>query len=140
MSSGIWRTFIMFLIGGSLYVLLELLWRGFSHPSMFLLGGLCFLVIGFLNEGWLSWNMPLPVQAVLGAICVTALELVCGSIVNIWLGLDVWDYSMLPMNFRGQICLYFFLLWIPLSGFAVFVDDWLRHWLFGEPLPVYKWG
>lgn len=127
----------MFYIGGMLYVALELLWRGRSHPSMFVLGGLCFLVIGSLNEAWPS--LALPFQAILGAVLTTALELVCGSIVNLWLGLGVWDYSMLPMNFRGQICLFFFLLWIPLSGFGVLLDDMLRFWLFHEPIPVYKW-
>ena len=89
--------------GGSAYVLVELLWRGRSHFSMFLLGGLCF---------WL--------------------------IVNRWLGLGVWDYSSLPMNFLGQICLYYFVLWIPLSAAAALLDDGLRRVMFGTPLPHYR--
>lgn len=135
----IWKSVIMAYLGGMMYVAIELLWRGWSHPSMFLLGGLCFLVIGSLNQGILPRDMPLPVQAVLGALCVTALELACGVLVNIILGLGVWDYSHLPMNFHGQICLYFFLLWIPLSGLAVWVNDLLRHLLFGEVMPKYRW-
>ena len=86
--------------GGSAYVLVELLWRGRSHFSMFLLGGLCFWLIGRLDR---RFPVPLAAQACLGACVITALELVTGLIVNRWLGLGVWDYSSLPMNFLGQI-------------------------------------
>ena len=114
------------------YVLLEYLWRGRSHPTMFLLGGLCFVLLGLLNEG-LRPNLPLGLQSLMGAVVVTALELACGLIVNVALGWDVWDYSDLPLNFLGQISLPFFLLWIPLSAVAILADDLLRHVLFGEP-------
>ena len=77
-------------------------------------------------------------QACLGACLVTVLELITGLIVNRWLGLQVWDYSGLPMNFLGQICLYYFVLWIPLSAAAVFLEDGLRRLLFGTPLPQYR--
>ena len=46
----IWRKSILFYLGGSAYMGLELLWRGRSHGSMFLAGGLCFLLIGHLGE------------------------------------------------------------------------------------------
>lgn len=41
-------------VGGLLYILLELLWRGQSHWSMFVLGGVCFVALGLINEV-LSW-------------------------------------------------------------------------------------
>lgn len=126
---------IIFLLGGGAYVLVECLWRGYSHFTMFLLGGLCFWLIGRLDR---RENIPVAVQACLGAILITALELVTGLIVNRWLGWNVWDYSYLPMNFLGQICLYYFVLWIPLSAAAVFLEDGLRHVLFGAPLPKYR--
>ena len=69
---------------------------------------------------------------------VTALELVTGLVVNRWLGLNVWDYSNLPMNFLGQICLPYFLLWVPLCTAAVFAEDGLRWLLFHTPLPPYR--
>ena len=122
-------------VGGGIYVLIELAWRGRSHVSMFLLGGLCFWLIGRLDHGR---TVPVGVQACLGAVVVTALELVTGLIVNRWLGLGVWDYSGLPMNFLGQICLYYFVLWIPLSAAAVFAEDGLRWLLFRTPLPAYR--
>ena len=43
------KYFILFGIGGIAYVVIELLWRGYSHWSMFALGGLCFLLIGRLK-------------------------------------------------------------------------------------------
>ena len=124
------------LLGGGAYVLVEMLWRGHSHISMFVLGGLCFWLIGQLDR----WGtVPVAAQACLGACLVTGLELITGLIVNIWLGLDVWDYSGLPLNFLGQICLYYFVLWIPLSAAAVFLEDALRLLMFGTPLPRYRW-
>ena len=118
--------------GGCLYLLLELLWRGRSHWTMFLLGGLCFTLIGLLNE-ILPWEMPLLLQGVIGSVCiVTPLEFLTGCIVNLWLGWGVWDYSGLPLNLLGQVCLPFALLWVPVAIGAVILDDWLRWKWFGE--------
>ena len=38
--------------GGALYVLVELCYRGRSHGSMFLLGGVLFWLIGLMDEAW----------------------------------------------------------------------------------------
>ncbi len=132
---GVLQELIIMVLGGGGYVLVELLWRGYSHISMFLLGGLCFWIIGRLDH-WVS--MSVAVQACLGACVVTVLELLTGLVVNRWLKLDVWDYSSLPLNFQGQICLYYALLWIPLAAAAVFLEDGLRRILFGVPLPRYR--
>ena len=90
---------------------LEFLWRGRSHGSMFILGGLCFLFIGKLSS-WLA-NLPLAVQLLLFSAMITFLELLTGLAVNGSYG--VWDYRSVPYNFLGQICLPFTLLWIPVS-------------------------
>lgn len=95
-------------------------------------------MIGELNGHLLRWNTPLAAQAVLCACAVTLVELISGLILNVWGGLNVWDYGNLPFNFMGQICLYYFLLWIPMSVAAIWADDWLRHLLFGEERPTYK--
>ena len=130
-----WREFLIMLLGGGAYVLVELWWRGHSHVSMFLLGGVCFWLIGRLDR---RDTVPVAVQACLGACVVTALELLTGLVVNCWLKLNVWDYSALPMNFQGQICLYYFVLWIPLSACAVVLEDVARRLLFGTPMPKYE--
>lgn len=129
---------ILFAAGGAAYCTVEVLWRGRTHWTMFVLGGLLFLLLGELNEGVLSWDTPLLLQSVIGAAIVTAAELCAGLILNVWLGLGVWDYSTLPFNLCGQICLPFSLLWIPVSAAAIVLDDWLRYWLFGEERPRYK--
>lgn len=129
-------------VGGSVYVLLELALRGRSHWTMFLLGGLCFVLIGLINEV-IPWETPLLLQGVIGSAIVTALEFATGCIVNLWLGWGVWDYSNLPFNILGQICLPFSLLWVVVSVAAVVLDDWLRYRWFGEDKPHYtliRWG
>lgn len=124
-------------IGGLAYILVEFLWRGHSHWTMFVLGGLCFVYIGLINETY-SWEMSLTFQAVYGAFIITVLEFIAGVILNICFGLGVWDYSGLPFNLLGQICLPYFLAWIPLAALAIIVDDILRYRFFHEEKPHYR--
>jgi len=131
------KSFILFLIGGIIYFCIELIWRGHSHASMFILGGICFIAIGAINE-FIPWNIGLLWQSIIGACIVTILEFITGLIVNIWLKLGVWDYSNLPFNIMGQICLPFFFAWIAVSMIAIVIDDYMRYWLFGEEKPHYK--
>lgn len=131
------KAVVLFLCGGTAYALIEILWRGYTHWTMAVLGGVLFLLIGGLNN-WLPWEMPLVLQAVLGAVIVTAVELLAGIILNLWLGLDIWDYSRMPGNFLGQICPQYTIAWAGLSLVAVVLDDYLRYWLFGEERPHYK--
>lgn len=140
---GIAKEVVLAVCGGCLYVVLELVLRGYSHWTMFLLGGLCFVLIGLLNEV-IPWEMPLVLQGVIGSACiVTPLEFVTGCIVNLWLGWGVWDYSDMPFNLAGQISLPTSLLWIVVSIAAAILDDWIRWRWFGEEKPHYtliRWG
>ena len=120
-----------------MYIALELLWRGHSHWTMFILGGICFVALGLINEV-LPWDMPLWKQSLIGACIITTLEFATGCVVNLWLGLGVWDYSHMKGNILGQICPQFFLLWLPVSLSGIVLDDWLRCWWFGEEKPHYK--
>ena len=100
----------MFFLGGVGYVSMELLWRGWSHFSMFLAGGSCFLLLGRLDK---VKKLPLWCRGVLGSLIITAVELITGLIFN--RSFQVWDYRETPLNFLGQICLPFTLMWIPIS-------------------------
>ena len=107
----IWKKAILFYLGGCLYMAVELLWRGWSHGSMFLAGGTCFLLLGKLMR--IQPRLPLIPRVLLGAVVITAVELAAGLLVN--REYRVWDYRNTPFNFYGQICLPFSLLWIPVS-------------------------
>ena len=132
----LWKNFVMGYLGGMMYMGLELLWRGWTHGSMFLLGGLCFVIIGNLDR--VFPEMPLVMQAVLGASAVSLLELVSGCILNLWLELGVWDYSTMPYSFLGQVCMSYFFLWILVAFGAAFLEDSLRRLFFGEERPSYR--
>lgn len=127
---------LLFLIGGIIYYSLEILFRGYSHISMLLLGGVCFIEIGLINE-FLPWSLYIEIQILIGTCIVTLLEFITGLIVNVWLKLNVWDYSEMPFNILGQICLPFTLLWIPLVLIAILLDDYIRYKFFGENKPSY---
>ena len=127
----------LFLFGGTVYCLIELLFRGHTHPSMYILGGICFIICGLYNEV-LSWETPLVLQMFLGATSITILEFITGVFVNIILKLNVWDYSNMPFNILGQICLPFWFAWFFLSTIAIIVDDYIRYYFFGEEKPRYK--
>jgi len=127
----------MALIGGLLYLAIELLWRGYTHWTMGVVGGLCFILLG-MNYKLVSSNTPLLIQAIIGTLIVTVIEFISGLILNVWLGLDIWDYSNLPFNVLGQISLPYMLLWLPLSLIAIVLNHWLRYWLYNEDRPKYK--
>ncbi len=101
------KPFLYFTAGGTTYVLLELLWRKRSHSSMFLTGGICFLLLGKLKD------RPLLSRALLGSALITAAELIAGLLFN--RHYQVWDYRNKALNYKGQICPQFSLLWMPVS-------------------------
>ena len=116
---------VLFYLGGTAYMTLEFLWRGRSHGSMFLLGGLCFLGMGRLVKGLV--RVPLAVKVMLGAAMVTALELIAGLLVN--RRYAVWDYRNMPFNYKGHICLSFSLLWMPVTLFGMWLYEKADNYL-----------
>lgn len=126
-------------VGGLLYILLELIWRGWSHWTMFVLGGICFIYLGLINEVF-PWSMPLWQQILIGAVGITVLEFLTGCIVNLRLDWGVWDYSGMPGNVLGQICPRYMVLWVPVSLIGIVLDDWIRYRFFDEGRPRYNIG
>ncbi len=125
---------ILFLIGGFIYTSIELLWRSRTHWTMFIVGGVCFIMIGLINEVF-TYDMSIIRQMALSAILVTLVELFVGLIINPHYG--IWDYRNMPLNIMGQVCLPFSILWFLLSFVAIVLDDVLRWKLFGEEKPHY---
>jgi len=130
------RNLTLGMLGGAFYIAAEYLWRGYSHWTMFLLGGACFVLVGGLNE-WISWEMPFSLQMLAGAAVITIAEFLTGCVINLWLGWAVWDYSAEWGNLLGQTCPAFSMLWVLLSGIIILLDDWLRWKWYGEEVPRY---
>lgn len=133
------KLLFLFEAGGLLYNLVELAFRGWSHWTMFILGGVCFVCLGLINE-IIPWEMPLWQQVLIGAGIITGLEFATGCIVNLWLGWDIWDYSQMPGNILGQVCPQFFVLWLPVALVGIVMDDCLRYRIFHEDQPHYNVG
>lgn len=132
----------LWLVGGVIYYIIELIGRGHSHWTMFILGGLCFIALDSINE-IIPWGMPFILQMLIGSIIITALELITGLIVNVALDWDVWDYSKMPFNFMGQICLTFSVIWFFIAPLGIVLGDFLRWDWFDEEKPRYtfvRWG
>ena len=103
-----YKNIVLFSIGGAIYLMIEVIWRYLmnrpdTHWTMFIVGGLAFLIIGSINE-YFAWEIPIWLQSIIGTIAVTVLEFISGCVLNIWLGLNIWDYSNMPLNLFGQIC------------------------------------
>lgn len=128
---------ILGIIGGSAYIMIELLYRKYSHWSMFCVAFFAFILIGLINE-FISWDMKLWKQMLIGSGIVTVFEFISGYILNIKLGWHIWDYSNVPFNIMGQICLPFSIAWFFISLIAIVADDYFRYWIFNEEKPHYK--
>ncbi len=131
------KIWTVFLFGCFAYGMTELMSRGFTHISMGLLGGICMIFINILNDKR-AFGLGLIPACFISAIFITVMELATGEILNIWLRLEVWDYSNMPMNFKGQICLPFSLLWILISWLGFALDNFIRSKIFyDEAIPLF---
>lgn len=124
----------LFWFGGSTYVTFEVFFRGYSHWTMFLLAGILFLYIDALNEIW-NWNII--TQTIFGTVSVIVAEFLAGCILNLWLGLNIWDYFDMSFNLMGQICLLFSFIWIFIVILAIIISDLIRWKFFNEEKPHY---
>ena len=117
------RNLLIFVIFGLAYGLIEILWRGYTSLSMIIVGGICGLIVGLINE---KFNYSVLSQMVIGMVIVTVIEFVSGYVLNIKLGLGIWDYSNMKYNFMGQICPQFSMAWFFLSYAIIYIDDYIR--------------
>lgn len=117
------RALSVFAVGGMLYCASELLYRRRTHPSMFAAGGLALLTADRVRRVRCRGGAVVRVSLCTGAF--TFIELCIGLLVNRRGRTRVWDYSRMPLNYKGQICLPFTLLWAALSGHAMGVCTFL---------------
>lgn len=114
---------ILFLMGGSAYAALEIAWRGVTHWTMFLAGGVCLCLLQRLAD---RPGLPLLTGAALGAGGVTGLELAVGLYCSRMLREEVWDYSGEWANLAGLICPKYTLLWFVLCAWVLLAMRYLQ--------------
>lgn len=127
--------FVKWFTGGLAYFYLEILFRGYSHYTMFILGGLCFLLVGEFGTRMLKKNISNVYKIIFimlcGTLIITFAELITGIIVNVVFDMQVWDYSDRKYNYMGQICPEFSAMWALVSLVCVYADALLRMFLLG---------
>ncbi len=132
----IYNNVILWLTGGIVYFYMEIAFRGYSHFSMLICGGVCFVTVGYAGRKILAYSknvlVALPKIMVSGMLIITFYEFVTGVLVNKVLGWNVWDYSEQRYNVMGQICLVYSLLWSMLSLLCVYLDIIIRKYIFDE--------
>lgn len=116
------QTVVLYAVGAAGYYGIEHLWRGFSHWTMAVAGGVCYVLIFRMNRKYRRQSVFM--RCLKGAFIITAVEFITGCIVNLILKWDVWSYAGSPFNILGQVCPVYFILWyllcFPVIGLATF--------------------
>ena len=135
-SSKMMKILLIWFILGTLYFTLEGIWRipkgGYANIVMLPIGGLCGICVGSINQIPKFYNMKVIYQSIIGALIVTFIEFISGLVLNCYLGLGIWDYSNLPFNILGQICLLFSLIWLSIMPLCIWLEDKIRYVLWNE--------
>lgn len=128
------ESIVLWMTGGLFYFYLEIAYRDYSHYSMIICGGLCFLIVGTIGDYILKNVKPAFKALVLimffGTLIITTLEFITGIIVNLKLDMGVWDYSELKYNVYGQICIGYSMIWALLSLPCVYILNIINIYIF----------
>lgn len=133
------KSILLFLVGYCTYISIEVTYRNISYPIMGICGGLSILLLDKINDN-ISWNIDLCLQGLCGSALITFFELIIGEIaLHTSLLPIMWDYSNVPLNFDGVICLPFSIVWFFLSVLAIFLADAINYYVLDEPqVPYYN--
>mgnify|MGYP004544791051 CR=1 FL=1 len=126
MITKIYKNTVFFGTGAYFYGLLEVLCRGYTHFSMLIAGGVCFVLIAALSA---LKRLNFIFKCIISGGIITAVEFAFGCIFNLWLGLNVWDYSDVPYNVLGQICPKFFGIWVAVGALALLLGKGMNKGL-----------
>lgn len=133
------KILIIWFILGMLYFTLEGIWRipkgGYANIIMLPIGGFCGLLVGSINQLPRFYDMKVIYQSLIGAGLVTLVEFLSGCFLNLYLNLGIWDYSNLPFNLLGQVCLLFSFIWLLIMPLCIWIEDTIRFVLFHEGYP-----
>jgi hypothetical protein len=132
------RWAVLWFLLGEQYFVLEAIYRfAFkggqrAHIAMLAVGGLAVLAVGAVNQSPRFYKAPVVVQSLIGTAITLAIEFAGGYILNIRMGLAIWDYSGMIGNIAGQICLPFAAIWFALMPAAIWLEDFARWKLWRE--------
>lgn len=128
----------VFVMSGCIYVVIELLFRGYSHITMFFLAGIVGLFIAYLNDYLLEYGTFFEVQIFISTVFCTMMEFMFGRIFNV--DYSIWDYRNLIGTFAyGQLNIFFILAWGLISACAIIYLDWFQWRILNEsPKPSYR--
>ena len=126
------KSLVMFLAGFCAFITIEVLFRGYSYVMSGVMGGLAVIALDRINDE-ISWDMDLALQALIGGTFVTAMEFAVGTIAKYTNILpQMWDYTDVPFNLGGIICLPFTIAWTLLSVLAIFLADAINYYIFED--------
>lgn len=129
---------ILFYVGFTTYVAIEVMFRGYSTILMGITGAICFLFFDKINE-WIPWNMDLSIQGIIGGIFVTLMELIIGLGLQILNLPPMWNYSNMWMNYKGIMCPLFSCIWCVFSIIGIILADSINYYLlWNGDRPIYK--
>jgi hypothetical protein len=113
-----------FLMGFFIYSLIEISGRGYTHWTMGVCGGVILLLMNCITS---RRNITLLRCCLIGSIIITCTEFAAGIADNLIMGWAVWDYSDMPLNILGQICLPFSALWFVLGVPMYYLCRRIQH-------------
>lgn len=134
----VYKTMFLFIFGFMAYITLEVCWRGYSFPLMGLCGGVAFILIDKINNK-ISWDIDILIQGTIGSVIITLMEFVIGTLSLHGIVRQMWDYTNVPLNYKGIICLPFSFVWFLISIGAVLLADCINYYILNEEdVPYYK--
>ncbi len=116
------KNMILFVIGATVFPIMELAWQGHTHYVMSLAGGLCLMFINIFCYDKVN-HLAMGTKCAVGSVIITIIELIVGVVFNILLNMNIWDYSELPLNLYGQISLPFTLVWFLITIPALYICE-----------------
>jgi len=129
------RILILWLCLGMIYLTIEGIWRGWTNIVMLPIGGFCGIAIGAINQSPRFYKCKIVWQCLIGTLIVLTVEFLSGCVLNLWLGLGIWDYTGMFGNILGQVCIQYGILWFFLIPFAIWVEDYIRYVFWQEENP-----
>lgn len=135
------RKIVLFLLCSVIYCGIEIVYRGWTHWSMALLSGILGVLCIDTPNNIFGYDLDYSLQVFVSTILCTIGEGITGLVVNVKMGLNVWDYSTLPFTFFwGQCNLFFVFAWALIIGlFGIFFCD--AYWYYickDDEQPYYK--